>query len=32
MKEKQTSYPYFELIPVAMKDMNEEVIDFKEKK
>lgn len=32
MKENQTSYPYFEWIPVAMKEMNEEVIAFKEKK
>lgn len=31
MKENQTSYPYFEWIPVAMKEMNEEVIAFKEK-
>lgn len=32
MKENQTSYPYFEWIPVAMNDMNEEASAFKEKR
>lgn len=32
MKENQTSYPYFEWIPLVMKDMNEEVTSNKEKK
>lgn len=31
MKENQTRYSYFERIPVAMKNMNEEVTAFKEK-
>lgn len=32
MKENQTSYPYFEWIPLVMKDVNEEVTSNKEKK